>query len=401
MTRIVCFCDYYDRQSVGGAEVVAREVYKRLMKHDDVKATLVGGLPTVSSVAVDQDSGWPRHVAAPGRDLTGWLGSQAMYSPALRSVADNEIRSLEPDVVHVNGLHFHSTAVGYRASRRHGLALVATAHLADVAALSGVARAGATVLDRTLAGRVARAADQLVAVSDSVKDHMLHLGVEPARISVALNGVDRTRFHSRGRVEPAAWLRAILVGRMVHNKGTAQALEAVARARSAGRDIRLTVVGDGPLAIWARERAAAPDLAGAVEFTGRVSDVDRWLRDADVLLRPSFTEGLPLAVLESLSCGTPVVCSAVSGTLEAVTDGENGIVVPIGDVQALSDGLIRLHEDRRELGRMSSAAEQSARRFSWDVSADVHLAALRKAAETGGRRRARRFVQARRHGHEG
>lgn len=375
MIRVLCACDYFDSQAVGGAEIVAREVYGRLASGGQVRATVVGAVPTVSRVRVNQAENL-RVVSVPGRDLTGVLGAQLMYSRGLAEVTDRELRALDPDVVHVNGLHFQSAAVGVRLARRHGLPLVATAHLADVRAMRGIARLGAMAFDRGFAGKVARAADQVVAVSESVADHMVALGVKPSRIVVARNGVDRARFHPSNRATGTPWLSAVLVGRMVQNKGTLLALDAVADARRSGHDIRLTIVGDGPLEAKARKRAEAPDLVGAVHFAGRVTDVERWLRKADVSLRPSFTEGLPLAVLESLACGTPVVCSEVPGTLEAVSDGRNGMAVPIGDVDAMAQALIHLHEDRHMLERMSIEAAQTAARFSWDDSSATHLTAF-------------------------
>jgi glycosyltransferase involved in cell wall biosynthesis len=202
-------------------------------------------------------------------------------------------------------------------------------------------------------------------------------------VSVARNGVDHVRFHAAATHIDAPWLRAVLVGRLIANKGTLLALDALSIARKSGRDVRLTIVGDGPMRGEVMSRIASPDLAGAVEMTGRVDNVEHWLRTADVSLRPSFTEGLPLAVLESLACGVPVVCSHSPGKLELVKHENNGLVIPIGDADALAKALIRLCDDRAILRAMSLAANVSVSHFTWEATARAHMDAFEKAAPCG------------------
>jgi glycosyltransferase involved in cell wall biosynthesis len=378
--RVLALCDYYDESGVGGAEIAAREIYTRLARDYSVEVTVVGGLPRRQwKLSPGSVEGGVQRMSVPGHDLTGVLGAQMMVSPSLGRAAWAEARKLLPDLVHINGLHFQSTGVGIRLSRMLAVPVVSTAHLADVAAMPGPTSLAATAFDRVWAGRAARLSNRVVAVSKPVSDHLVHLGVDPARIDIAHNGVDRGRFRPAGAKVRSAELRAVVVGRLTPNKGTAHALEAVAAARASGRDVRLVVVGDGPLEARLRRQAAEPRLAGAVTFVGRVANVAPWLADADVALRPSYTEGLPLAVIEALACGTPVVCSAVPGNLELVRHGSNGLVVPIGDVSALSHALVSLYDNRRALGHMSAEAVRSAGAFSWTTSAGTHLAAFESA----------------------
>jgi len=375
--RVLGFCDYYGGAVGGGAEAVAKEIYSRLARDHDVDITVLGALPQRPLEQLPERHGDnPRHVMMRGIDLTGLLGAQLMLVPSLGKIAINEAREWRPDVVHINGLHFHSTGAGLRVARSFGLPAVATAHLADAANMGGPVGLAARLLDRTWARRAARRSNLVVAVSQPVADHMVRLGVDVRRVMVARNGVDHGRFYPPVERAQHPELRAVIVGRLVANKGPALALDALAVARARGRDVRLAVVGDGPLEAMLRRRASRPDLSGAVQFTGRVDDVETWLRRSDVTLRPSYTEGLPLSVLESLACGVPVVCSNVPGTLEVVRHGSNGIVVPIGDPEALGSALVRLFDERSELARMSTAAVESARPYTWEASALCHLAAF-------------------------
>ena len=375
--RVLAFCDYYGGAVGGGAEAAAQEIYGRLARDHGVQITVVGAQPRASSGPLREPNGGnPRHISVRGTDLTGLLGAQLMVAPSLGKVAISEVRAWRPDVVHINGLHFHSTGAGLRVAKNFGIPTVTTAHLADPAVMGGSVGLAARLFDRTWAKRAARRSNLLVAVSRPVSDHMVRLGVDARRIMVAPNGVDLDRFFPSAERVRHSELRAVIVGRLVANKGTMLALDAVAAARARGRDVRLTVVGDGPLEEPLRRRACRADLDGAVYFTGRVGDVESWLRRSDVTLRPSYTEGLPLAVLESLACGVPVVCTNVPGTLEVVRHGSNGLVVPIGDADGLATALVRLFDGRAELEQMSQAAVESVVPFTWAASALCHLSAF-------------------------
>ena len=368
--RILAFCDYYGDSSVGGAEIVARELYRRLAEDYGAEITVVGALPNDVS---GSGEGPVRVLSVVGRDLSRMLGAQMLISPDLGRRARAELAHFRPDLVHVNGLHFQSSLIGTRLAKRFDIPLVVTAHLGSVAAMPGPIRLVASLYDRLVAGRVARGADWVVAVSGAVADHVSSLGVRPDQITVAHNGVDHKRFFAVPRPSQQRWLKATIVGRLIANKGTLLTLDAVAMVRATNRDVRLTVVGEGPLEKAAKKRATAADLEGAVDFVGRVSNVEEWLRGSDVSLRPSYTEGLPLAVLESLACGTPVICSEVAGNLELIDDGTNGMVFPVGDVAGLAGCLERLYDDRETLAQMSENAVESAGRFSWDESTQIHM----------------------------
>jgi glycosyltransferase involved in cell wall biosynthesis len=379
--RVLAFCDYYASSGgIGGAERVAREVYQRLVAQG-VEVAVVGATggrkPEGPERPADSE---PTFLPERGWDLSRALGVQLMVSPSLRRRGHRETVAFKPDVIHVNGLHFHGSVVGSRLARQRGLPLVATAHLAEVSAMPGRLRPAAAAFDHLVGGRIVQRADCVVAVSSAVAEHVTSLGAAPTHIVVAHNGVDHTKFNPRRRRPREKWLQAIIIGRLISNKGTLHALDAVAKARATGRDVRLVVVGDGPLEGAVTRRAASSELAGAVQLVGRVDDVDRWLLGADVALRPSYTEGLSLAVLEALASGVPVICTNVSGNTEVVSDGVNGRVVAVGDADAMCDALVELHDDRAMLHRMSEAAVRTAAPYSWEASALAHLKAFSMAS---------------------
>lgn len=190
------------------------------------------------------------------------------------------------------------------------------------------------------------------------KLRIVHCGVTPANYGTRPRG--------------AFGQHVLFVGRLDAVKGVPLLLEAFATARGRHPDARLTVVGDGPARGALETQAVALGIAGATTFTGYRSqaEVAALLEEADMLVLPSFAEGLPVVLMEAMASRIPVIASGVAGVPELVQDGVSGFVVPAGDVDTLTARLDRLLADpdlcRRmgEAGRVKVEAE-----FDVDVEA--------------------------------
>lgn len=376
--KVLAFSDHLSTGSGGGAERVAAEVYGRLVAEADIDLTVVsvirpGHQPvTIPGVKV---------VAFAGNDLSGVVGAELLLSRGLGRQVRRLHRQVRPDVIHANGLHFQGSIVAARLARRTGTPLVTTAHLGDLSALSPKLRIGGTVWDQTFGRYVVGASTTMVAVSSAVAEHVSTLGADNSGTVVALNGVDHGVYHTRGRrpVGDQSPLRAVFIGRLIDNKGPHIALDGLARARAAGADVTLDVLGDGPIRDRLHDLAVEHNLGAAVTFAGHVDDIAGRLRQADVLLRPSYTEGLPLAVLEAMACGVPVICSTVPGNTEIVAHDVNGWHTTPGSGQDVAAALIALAADRDRLRRLASTATATAAHYTWERSTDIHAGALRAA----------------------
>lgn len=311
----------------------------------------------------------------PGHDLSKALGVQLTVSAPLLRGARQVIRRFGPDLLHANGLHFQGSIIAAHLARTHHLPLVTTAHLGGVDALTGPTRLAARTWDNTLGRYIVTASNALVPVSPSVAAHLRTIGGAHRHMEVALNGVDHDVFYP-GTREPAGPLRVGLVGRLIANKGPELALDALGQLRRDGLDIVLDLVGDGPLLTHLQDRAGRDGLAQAATFSGHVHDVAARLRTFDVVVRPSFTEGLPLTVLEAMASGAVVIASSVPGNVDLVEHERTGLLIPPGDAFALAAALRRLHDDRQLLGSLRRAALVAASRYSWDASALAHQRAI-------------------------
>jgi len=141
-------------------------------------------------------------------------------------------------------------------------------------------------------------------------------------------------------------------------------IEAAGAILDAVPEARFVIVGDGPLRGELEARAAAGRTAGRVHFAGLQEDVAPWLAAMDLYLMSSQFEGLPLALLEAMSAGLPVVATRVGGIGEVVDDGVSGRLVEFGDPDALGRTAVELLRDPGAGERLGERGRQEvAERF--------------------------------------
>jgi phosphatidylinositol alpha-1,6-mannosyltransferase len=159
-------------------------------------------------------------------------------------------------------------------------------------------------------------------------------------------------------------------------KGHDVILRALPLVRAAVPDVQWIVIGDGPLRSGLERLAAANGVSDAVRFLGAVSDEERntWLRRAHALAMPSRLpdgdfagEGFGIVYLEAGIYGKPVLAGNVAGALDAVADGESGLLVDPGDHFAVAEAATRLLLDRELSQRLGEAGAERARSFAWPV----------------------------------
>ncbi len=217
-----------------------------------------------------------------------------------------------------------------------------------------------------------------------------HTAVDLAR----LTGVEAdvipysTAFTPHGRSTPpnSGSFTVLFVGRLVERKGVPVLFDAWARA-SLERS-KLVIVGDGPDRPALQAHASRLGISASVEFRGRVSDAElsSAYASADLFVLPAVldahgdTEGLGVVLLEAMASNVPVLASAAGGITDVVVDGESGVLVPPGDVNALAEALQRLRGDDALRKRLAAHGAARVRdEFSWDAIADRWLAVYRSA----------------------
>ena len=188
------------------------------------------------------------------------------------------------------------------------------------------------------------------AVSDAVRVDLINvLGAPIDRVRTIRNGVDATRFPERTDVLASRdRIRLLAMGSLSPEKSFGTLVEALKLFGDGS--VELTILGDGPVREVLEEQIRVAALSGRIFMPGHVTDILRYLREADIYVQSSLREGLSNALLAAMASGLPCVATDVGGTREAVVDGDTGILVPPGDPSALAGG-IRTIIDRPEEGR--------------------------------------------------
>jgi glycosyltransferase involved in cell wall biosynthesis len=184
-------------------------------------------------------------------------------------------------------------------------------------------------------------------------------------VVVLPNGIDCRPFAAVPTVRslPERALRLVYIGRVAREKGLYETLQGLRLARELGVDARLVIGGSGDEEARLRRYAQALGIAQRVTFAGPVFGEDkvRLLAGADVMLLPSYSEGLPYALLEGMAAGIPVVATPVGAIPDVVTHGTHGYLVPPRDGKAIAEALAMLAGDRERLSWMSRACRRRVR----------------------------------------
>ena len=150
-------------------------------------------------------------------------------------------------------------------------------------------------------------------------------------------------------------------GRLIALKGIEYLLRAAAALQAEFPGLRVEIAGAGPQRAKLEEAVAQLGLAGRVEFLGWVNNIQSVLPRWDVFVMPSLEEGFPIAALDAMAAGLPVIASSVGGVPELVEDGETGWLVPPADVETLVSRLRSLLLNAELRLSMGAAAQARVR----------------------------------------
>jgi glycosyltransferase involved in cell wall biosynthesis len=228
-----------------------------------------------------------------------------------------------------------------------------------------------------------RSSAATVAVSEDTKRHLAkELSLSDSVLRVVPNGVparpgNRTATRAALGI-PDDQVLLLAVGSLVPRKGHAVLIEALSTI-GAGPWM-LAIAGGGAEKDRLEALAASKGLTAHVKILGHREDVPDLLAATDVFVMPSLWEGLPLALLEAMLAGKPVIASRTSGIPEAVTDGVDGILTTPGDVAELASALRGVLADpARRLSLGVAARARAEANFTLDAMADGYLSVFREA----------------------
>ncbi len=237
----------------------------------------------------------------------------------------------------------------------------------------------------------ARFTTTIICVSRHDRETALQAGIGPSgRLEVIPNGIAPDPWlpdpwladavPDQGNKRAGEPCTAVMVGRFKAPKDPVTLVNAWARV---GASHRLLLVGDGPMRPEVEALILKQGLDGRVAVLGARDDVPVLLRAADIFVLSSRWEGMPLAVIEAMMSGLPVVATDVGGVSEAVVHGETGFLVPMGDPDALALALDRLLADPALRRRMGEAGRRRALEHFTEERMLAETAALYERALSG------------------
>ena len=377
--RILAFSDVALPEGSGGVERQIFEVYGRIIRRDGADIRLI---------ALGRD-GLPREEVRDGvlvrrarqLPLDRVTGAQATISPFVWRTAWHEVRRFQPDVIHANTLFYATTLASAAVAARTGTPLVVTAHIGHLNALSQPYRTLSKAYEATLGRWVLGRASRVICIGDAVQEHIVAIGAPRDRTCSIPNGVDSSVFFPGPRGDGDI-PTIVSVGRLIFNKGNQYLLAALQQLSSHGRAFRLVIVGDGPMRAALVRQTSELGLDRMVSFVGRRDDVPELLRTADIYVRPSLTESMPMGVLEAMSSGLAVIASDVGATSEIINPGRNGLMVAPRSVTDLRSALERLLDDATLRARLGAAARETALSYDWERVADATFGEFARAITT-------------------
>jgi len=350
MSKPVRVMQIIDSMNFGGAEVLLRDLIRGLIARGyRVSARYNTPGPLAEDI---------RNMGVPVKRLL----RRGRIDPFLLWQMRQEIYCEHPDVVHTH--LFKSDIHGRLAARLAGVpVVVSTVHNCSKWAEN-------PIMGKTY-GLTVRFADEIIAVSEEVRQHAIrYFGVKPEKVQMIPNAIPLERF-----VEARALGSVIreefgiptdapligIVGRLTEQKDHVNFLKAAAKIAEKVPLTRFLIAGDGPLRPALVNLAASLGLNDTVIFTGVRKDIIAIYGALDVLVISSKWEGMPVALLEGMAVGLPVVSTKVGGVPEVLEHEHTGLLVPPSDSNALAEACLSLIENPTLRTQMATAATKKVR----------------------------------------
>jgi N-acetyl-alpha-D-glucosaminyl L-malate synthase BshA len=290
------------------------------------------------------------------------------YTLALASKQHEVVLREQLDLLHVHYAIPHATTAYLAREMLNGersLRVITTLHGTDIT-LVGQESSFYAITKFSI-----EQSDGVTAVSSYLRDETYRaFGCVSCDVRVIPNFVNLQEYRPaepgcRSQIAPAGHKVVTHVSNFREVKRVKDVVRVFARIRRA-MPATLVMIGDGPERVDAENEARELGVPQDVRFLGRLDSVASLLQASDLFILPSQTESFGLAALEAMACGAPVVASRAGGLTEVIDDGVNGILEPVGSVEAMGRRAVELLRDPERHAAMRAAALAKAQEFSAD-----------------------------------
>lgn len=270
------------------------------------------------------------------------------------------------DLVITNTRFFHASLIGMKFAKKnkipwihveHGTSFVKTNNL--------VLFLGSRIFDLIFGRKILNSADKIITISDGARDFVNRLS-KNKNIQTIYNGIKLNYIKKRGKIKEINKL--IFVGRLIYAKGVQDLIIAFSRINN--KNLFLTIVGDGPYKSELENLAKRLNLTDKINFVGEKTkqEVLKLLRESDLFINPSYSEGMPTTVLEAGAIGLPVIATDVGGTREIIENNRTGILINPGkpnEIKQAIEFMINKKKEREEYAKNLNNSVKN--KFTWEV----------------------------------
>lgn len=189
---------------------------------------------------------------------------------------------------------------------------------------------------------------KIVAICETVKNTLINdMNINSEKILIVKNGVDVNRFIPTKKLHDKDEINLITVGRLCEIKNQVMTVRVVCKLRQLGYKVNFLILGDGDDREKIEEIIQKHNATDYIKLLGFKINVEDYLRQAEVYISSSKTEGLPLSILEAMASGLPIVATDAGGTRDIVLNNVNGFLIKIDDEVALQEAIVNLISNKQ------------------------------------------------------
>jgi len=336
--RILMFTDYFYPHISGGVEKVVLELSINLVNSGHEVCVLT--LNTTNSKK-DENFRGIHIVRVKGYDLSKIIGLQCAISVKLWSQSKKLINEFHPDIIHLHNRFFFTTLIGIFLRKHFRLPTIVTLQVGTIDYITGIKGYFIRKIEKFMIRLINNNSSLVTAPSNNVKDNGVTLGIKTNKCIIIPNGVSQSFFKVK-RSFVSKPKKVIFIGRLIANKGPQILVESANIVLKKIPNIQFFIVGDGPLRGNLEKYCQKNNLSTNIKFFGALEDTREILKECDLYARPSFTDGMPLGLLEAMASELPVVASNIAGITEIIQHGKTGHIVPVGNVKELARAITEL-----------------------------------------------------------
>jgi len=338
--KILMLTDYF-YPHIGGVENVILDLCTHLISNGHQVCVFTLNIPKTKQTETFNAI---KIVRVNAIELTKLSGLQSAISFSAWFKLKKTIVDFKPDIIHSHHQFFFTTLLAMLLKKKFKIMTVTTLHLGSIDIITGVKGYLIKLIEKIMFKKINDNSDLVIAGSKNLKQHGVEMGIDKSKCVIIPNAVDLS-FFKMPRSYSTNPRNVIFIGRLISTKGPQILIEAAKLVIEQISDVKFLIVGDGPLRTRLEEFVKKNNLSNNIVFLGRVDDIRTTMKDGDVYVRPSITDGMPYGILEAMAAGLPVIATNIAGTPDIIIHGKTGHLIKCGDAKKLASAILDLLEN--------------------------------------------------------